>query len=92
VKYDIYEYISPLDIEVIVHQNPCENEGYVTKLKESENKRELSDSTYLNLESTCTVSMRDTPLKNKDLEHKSCEYIFETKNLLSTSSVFFPNV
>jgi hypothetical protein len=24
VKYDIYEYIAPLDIEVIVHQNPCE--------------------------------------------------------------------
>jgi hypothetical protein len=66
VKYDIYEYIAPLDIEVIVHQNPCENKGYITKPKESENKRELSNSTYLSLESTSTVSMRDTPLKIKN--------------------------
>jgi hypothetical protein len=36
--------------------------------------------------------MKDTSLKNKELEHKSCADIIETKNLRSTSSVFFPNV
>jgi hypothetical protein len=36
--------------------------------------------------------MRDTPLKNKESERKLCEDIFETKNFISTSSVFFPNV
>jgi hypothetical protein len=36
--------------------------------------------------------MRDTPLKIEEFERKLCEDIFETKNLISTSSVFFPNV
>ena len=36
--------------------------------------------------------MRDTPQKNRELECKSCDDIFETNILISTSSALFPNV
>ena len=77
---------------MIVHQNLCENEGHIAKLKESENKSELCDSTHRDIESINNVSERDTPQKNRELECKSCEDIFETNTLISTSSVVFPNV
>ena len=35
--------------------------------------------------------MRDTPQKNRELECKSGEDIFETNTLISTSSVIFSN-
>ena len=38
------------------------------------------------------MSERDTPQKNRELECKSCEDVFETNTLISTSSVVFPNV
>ena len=36
--------------------------------------------------------MRDTTNKNRELECKSCDDIFETNTLISTSSAVFPNV
>ena len=36
--------------------------------------------------------MRDTTKKNRELECKSCEDIFETNTRISTYSVVFPNV
>jgi len=89
---DTYAYAASQDVEVIVHQNLCENESHITKPRESENKRELCDSTHRDVESINNVSVLDTPQKNTALECKSCEDIFETNTLMSTSSVVFPNV
>jgi hypothetical protein len=91
-KYDTYKYVVPLDTEVIVHQNPCEIESHITKLKESEYKRELCDSTLHDIESTTNESVRDTPLKNREIECKTCEDIFETNTLISTFRVVFSHV
>ena len=38
------------------------------------------------------MSVRDTPQKNRYLECRPCEDIFETNTLISTSSFLFPNV
>jgi hypothetical protein len=43
---DTHAYVASQDVEVIVHQNLCENESHIAKLRESENKRELCDSTH----------------------------------------------
>ena len=89
---DTYAFVASQDVEVIVHQNPCENENHIAKLRESENKSELCDSTHCDVESINNASVRDTTNKNRELECKSCEDIFETNTLISTSSVVFPNV
>jgi hypothetical protein len=34
VKYDTYAYVSSQDVEVIVHQDLCENERHIAKLRE----------------------------------------------------------
>jgi hypothetical protein len=77
---------------VIVYQNLCEKESHIAKLKESETKSELCDSTHSDLESTNNETVRDTPQNNKEFECNSCEDIFETNPLISTASVFFPSV
>ena len=92
VKYDTHAYVASQDVEVIVQQNLCENESHVAKLRESENKRELCDSTHCDIKSINNSSVRDTPQRDRELECKSCEDIFETNTLISTSSVVFPNV
>jgi hypothetical protein len=92
LKYDMYAYVASQDVEVIVQQNLCENESHLAKLRESENKRELCDSTHYDIESINNASVRDTTQKNRELECKSCEDIFETNTLISTSSVVLPNV
>ena len=46
---------------MIVHQNLCENEGHIAKLKESENKSELCDSTHYEVKSINNASVRDIP-------------------------------
>ncbi|CAD6339449.1 unnamed protein product [Miscanthus lutarioriparius] len=89
---DTYAYVASQDVEVTVHQNPCENESHIAQLRESENKSELCDSTHCDVESINNASVRDTTKKNRELECKSCEDIFETNTLISTSSVVFPNV
>ena len=89
---DAYAYVASQNVEVIVHQNLCENEGHIAELRESENKSELCDSTHYEVESINNKSVRDTTQKNRELECKSCEDIFETNTLISTSSVVFPNV
>jgi hypothetical protein len=89
---NMYAYVASQDVEVIVHQNLCKNESHIAKLRESENKRELCDSTHCDLESINNSSVRDTPQRNRELECKSCEDIFETNTLISTSSIVFPNV
>jgi len=89
---DTYACVASQDVEVIVHQNPCENENHIAKLRESENKSELCDSTHCDVESINNASVRDTTNKNRELECKSCEDIFETNTRISTSSVVFPNV
>jgi hypothetical protein len=33
VKYDTYAYVASQDVEVIVHQDLCENEGHIAKLR-----------------------------------------------------------
>ncbi|CAD6264216.1 unnamed protein product [Miscanthus lutarioriparius] len=85
-------YVASQGVEVIVHQNLCENEGHIAELRESENKSELCDSTHYEVESINNMSVRDTTQKNRELECKSCEDIFETNTLISTSSVVIPNV
>ena len=60
---DTYAYAASQDVEVIVHQNLCENESHITKPRESENKRELCDSTHRDVESINNVSVRGTPQK-----------------------------
>jgi hypothetical protein len=92
VKYDMYAYVASQDIEVIVQQYLCENESHLAKLRESENKRELCDSTHYDVESINNARVRDMPQKNRELECKSCGDIFETNTLISTSCVVFPNV
>ena len=57
---DTYAYVASQDVEVIVHQNPCENENHIAKLRESENKSELCDSTHYEVESINNMSVRDT--------------------------------
>ena len=89
---DTYAYVASQDVEVTVHQNPCENESHIAQLRESENKSELCDSTHCDVESINNASVRDTTKKNRELECKSCEDIFETNTLISNSSVVFPNV
>ena len=89
---DTYAYVASQDVEVIVHQNLCENESHITKPRESENKRELCDFTDCDVESINNASVKDTPHKNRELECKSCEDVFKTNTLISTSSVVFPNV
>ena len=89
---DKYAYVASQDVEVIVHQNLCENESHRAKLRESENKIELHDFNHCDVESINNTSVRDTPQKNRELECKSCEDIFETNTLISNSSVVFPNV
>ncbi|CAD6231715.1 unnamed protein product [Miscanthus lutarioriparius] len=88
---DTYAFVASQDVEVIVHQNLCENESHIAKLRESENKSELRDSTHCDVESINNASVRDTPQKDRELECKSSEDIFETNILISTSSVVFPN-
>ena len=61
-------------------------------MRESENKSELCDSTHCDVESINNASVRDTTKKNRELECKSCEDIFETNTRISTYSVVFPNV
>jgi hypothetical protein len=92
IDSNTYAYVSSQDIVVIVHQNLCENESHIAKLRECENERELCDSTHCEVESIKNASVRDTPQKNRKLECKSCEGIFSTNTLMSTSSVAFPNV
>jgi len=58
---DMYAYVASQDVEVIVHQNLCENESHRAKLRESENKRELCDSTHCDIKSINNSSVRDTP-------------------------------
>ena len=89
---DTHAYVASQDIEVIVHQNLCENESHIAKMRESENKSELSDSTHYKVESVNNESVRDTPQKNRYLECRPSEDIFETNNLISTSSFVFPNM
>ena len=89
---DTYAFVASQDVEVIVHQNLCENESHIAKLRESENKSELCDSTHYEVENIKNASVRDTPQKNRELECKSCDDIFETNILISTSSALFPNV
>jgi hypothetical protein len=89
VKYDTYAYVASQDVEVIVHQDLCENEGHIAKLRESETKSELCDSTHYDLESTNNENVRDTPQTDREFECKSCEDIFENNTLISTASVFF---
>lgn len=36
-----YTFLVPSTNDVIVHQNPCENEIHIAKLSETENKSEL---------------------------------------------------
>jgi hypothetical protein len=91
-KYDMYAYVASQDVEVIVHQDLCENEGHIAKLRESETKSELCDSTHYDLESTNNENVRDTPQTDREFECKSCEDIFENNTLISTASVFFPSV
>jgi hypothetical protein len=90
VKYDTYTYVASQDVEVIVHQDLCENEGHISKLRESETKSELCDSTQYDFESINNENMRDTPQSNREFECQSCEDIFETNTLISIASVFFP--
>ena len=52
----------------------------------------MCDSTHYEVESINNTSVRDRPQENRELECKSCEDIFETNTLISTSSVVFPNV
>jgi hypothetical protein len=92
VKYDKYAYVASQDVEVIVHQDLCENEGHIAKLRVSETKSELCDSTQYDLESANNENVRDTPRTNREFECKSCEDIFEIDTLISTSSVLFPSV
>ena len=91
---DTHAYVASQsqDVEVIVHQNLCENESHIAKMRESENKSELSDSTHYKVESVNNESVRDTPQKNRYLECRPSENIFETNTLISTSSFVFPNV
>jgi hypothetical protein len=91
VKYDTYTYVASQDVEVIVHQDLCENEGHISKLRESETKSELCDSTQYDFESINNENMRDTPQSNREFECQSCEDIFETNTLISIASVFFPS-
>jgi hypothetical protein len=92
VKYDTYAYVASQDVEVIVHQNLCENEGHRAKLKASETKSELCDSTHCDLESINNANVRNTPHSNREFKCTSCEDTFETNILISTTSVFFPNM
>jgi hypothetical protein len=57
--------VASQDVEVIVHQNLCENESHIAKMRESEDKGELSDSTHYKVESVNNESVRDTPQKNR---------------------------
>jgi hypothetical protein len=57
VKYDTYAYVASEDVEVIVHQELCENEGHISKLRESETKSELCDSTQYDFESVQIMKM-----------------------------------
>jgi len=79
---DTYAYVASQDVEVIVHQNLCENESHRAKLRESEDKRELCDSIHYDVESINNSSVRDTPQRNRELECKSCEDMFETNTHL----------
>jgi hypothetical protein len=89
---DTHAYVASQDVEVIVHQNLYENESHIAKMRESENKGELSDSTHYKVESVNNESVRDTLQKNRYLECRPSEDIFETNTLISTSSFVFPNV
>ena len=89
---DTHAYVASQDVEVIVHQNLCENESHIAKMRESENKGELRDSAHYKVESVNNESVRDTPQKNRYLECRPSEDIFETNTLISTSSFVFPNV
>jgi len=84
--------VASQDVEVIVYQNLCENESHIAKMRDSENKSELSDSTHYKVESVNNESVRDIPQKNRYLEYRPSEDIFETNTLISTSSFVFPNV
>ena len=60
---DTHAYVASQDVEVIVHQNLCENESHIAKMRESEDKGELSDSTHYKVDSVNNESVRDTPQK-----------------------------
>jgi hypothetical protein len=91
MKYETYAYVASQDVEVIVHQDLCENEGHISKLRESETTNELCDSTQYDFESTNKKNVRDIPQSNREFECQSCEDIFETNPLISIASVFFPS-
>jgi hypothetical protein len=92
VKYDTYAYVASHDVELIVHQDLCENERNIAILRESETKSELSECSHYDLESTNNENVRDTPQRNKECECHSCEDIFETNPLIPTTSVLFSSV
>jgi len=60
-----YSYVALEDVEVIMHQNPCENESHIAKLSANENKSEMCDSTKSEVESINKRSVRDTPHKKE---------------------------
>ena len=89
---DTHAYVASQDVEVTMHQNLCENKSHIAKMRESENKSELSDFTHYKVESVNNESVRATPQKNRNLECRPSEDIFESNTLISTSSFVFPNV
>ena len=60
-----YSYVALEDVEVIMHQNPCENESHIAKLSANKNKSEMCDSTKSEVESINKRSVRDTPHKKE---------------------------
>jgi hypothetical protein len=92
VKYDTDAYVASQDVEVIVYQNLCEKESHIAKLKQSETKSELCDSTHSEHKSTNNENVRDTLHSNRKFECQSCDNIFETNPFISTASILFPSV
>ena len=64
---------------------PCENESHLAHLSVSEN--EMSDSTSCEFECFNFEGMSDTPSELRVVVDRSCEAIFISNNLPSTSSV-----
>ena len=88
-----YSYVAPEDVEVIMHQNPSENESHIAKLSVNENKIEMCHSTKSEVESINKRSVRDTPHKReRELHCKTCEDDLNTNPLMSTPSVVSQNM
>ena len=83
---------APCDIEVIVHQIPCENESHIAKWSANENKSEMCDSTKSEVESINKRSVRDTPHKKREIHCKTCEDDLNINPLMSTLSVVSQNM